>query len=65
MKDEIKYKLDEHIEYLLSKPTLTTEEYELLKTKLHELPQDNFNNLLWLPLLMMVFSGMGGERNGL
>ena len=61
MKDEIKNKLDAHIMDILEKPHISNEEYAILKQTLSELPSDNWDPM-WLPLLMMMFSGFGGGK---
>lgn len=69
MKDDIKNKLDNHIKELLAKPSLTNEDYVLLKQKLSELPADNGNSTwsssMWVILMLMLFNGFGGENHGM
>lgn len=61
MKDEIKKKLDEHIKEILAKPHISNEDYDILRQKLSEMPSNSWDPM-WLPLLMMVFSGFGGGK---
>ena len=62
MKSEIKNKMDEHIQNILAKPSISNEDYALLQQKLSEMPNDNWNSV-WLPVLMMLFSnGFGGVK---
>lgn len=61
MKEEIMKKLDAHIMDILEKPHISNEDYSILKQALSELPNDNWDPM-WLPLLMMIFSGFGGGK---
>lgn len=66
MRDEIKNKLDEHIRQILDKPSISGEDYEMLKQRLAELPAETSNSNFWMyPLLMMLFAGFGGDRHGM
>lgn len=61
MKEEIRKKLDAHIMDILEKPHISNEDYSILKQALSELPNDSWDPM-WLPLLMMIFSGFGGGK---
>ncbi len=63
MKEKIEIKLEEHIMELLQKPTISNEDYALLKQKLAEFPAEKSNgfDLMLLLLLMMISSGWGGS----
>lgn len=62
MKTEIKNKMDEHIQNILAKPSISNEDYAILRQKLSEMPSDNWP-AMWLPMLMMLFtSGFGGVK---
>ena len=54
VKSEIKNKMDEHIQNILAKPSISNEDYALLRQELSEMPSDNWNPV-WLPVLMMLF----------
>lgn len=61
MNEEIRKKLDAHIMDILEKPHISNEDYSILKQALSELPNDSWDPM-WLPLLMMIFSGFGGGK---
>lgn len=66
MKSEIEAKMEEHIRQILEKPSISNEDYELLRRKLTELPADICDGsgaLNWaVPILAMLFSGLGGAK---
>ncbi len=62
MREEIRSKLDGHIEYLLGKPALTTDEYMILREKYSELPKEKGMDFT-LPLLLLAFGAFGGDKN--
>lgn len=64
MREDMKSKLDEHIKEILSKPTITNEDYGLLKQAMAELPveKNGWSNTMWIPLLLMLASGFGGAK---
>lgn len=61
MKDQIKMKLDEHVKEILEKPHISNEDYALLRVKLSEMPNDSWDPM-WLLLLIMMLSGFGGGK---
>lgn len=61
MKDQIKMKLDEHVKEILEKPHISNEDYALLREKLSEMPNDSWDPM-WLLLLIMMLSGFGGGK---
>lgn len=64
MKDKIKNKLDEHVIEILAKPTITNEDYAILREKMAELAakENSGWDMMWIPLFMMLFSGLGGAK---
>ncbi len=64
MKDKIKNKLDEHVIEILAKPTITNEDYTILREKMAELAakENSGWDMMWISLLMMLFSGLGGAK---
>ena len=69
MKDKIKEKLDERIDYILSKniSDITDEEFEVLRNKwnsitIEENSKNNENT--WLLILMLIFLGTGSNKKG-
>jgi hypothetical protein len=61
MKDQIKMKLDERVKEILEKPHISNEDYALLREKLSEMPNDSWDPM-WLLLLIMMLSGFGGGK---
>ena len=62
-KNDIKAKLDEHVKHILEKPSISNEDYALLREKLSEIPTQNgfAMDMMWAMLIMMI-SGFGGGR---
>jgi len=58
-KDDVRAKLDEHIQQLLNKPSLSPEDYTILRQRLSEYPANGGSDWMWPILLMTVFSGFG------
>lgn len=61
----IKAKMADHIQEILNKPSISNEDYELLKQKLAEVSAETSNGMDWFwPIIMMVFSTKfgGGKK---
>ncbi len=67
MKDEIKNKMDEHIKHILAKPSISNEDYFLLKGKLSELPRETGfeTGNLWLIVFILMTLLQGGQSHEL
>ena len=65
-KKEVLDKLDEHVKHILEKPSISNEDYAVLREKLSEMPtQSGFGDTLWPFLIAMMFASFGGKRNEL
>lgn len=66
MTEEIKRKMDDHIKEILGKPSITNEDYALLKEKMFEIRSNSKSqtNWMWPYLLAMTFFGFGGAQDG-
>lgn len=62
--EAIKAKLEEHIKQILDKPSISNEDYELLKKKLAELPVNNsgWEDPFWAVILLAIMFGFGGGK---
>lgn len=60
----IKAKMEEHIQEILNKPSISNDDYELLKQKRAEVSAGASNGMDWFwPIIMMVLStGFGGVK---
>lgn len=69
MKEKIKTKLNERIDYILSKNVsdITNEEFEVLRNKWNSITVEenqNNNNNTWLLIFMLIFLGIGNNKKG-
>ena len=66
-KKAVLYKLDEHIKHIPEKPSISNEDYALLREKLSEIPTQNgfSTDVMWIMLTIMLLGFGGGRKSEL